>query len=98
VEFSSKVPSVKQSAAEANALFLKNFENWVTASIKCSEHGNSPEQRVKNIRSSYVSAIKGNIEYHTLIAKAEEVKGGDKDNAALHRAMADAYHALVLES
>ena len=79
-------------------LFLKSFENWVSASIKCSEHGISPEQRVKRIRSSYVSANKGNVEYHTDMAKAEEEKGGDKDSAALHRAMADAYRALVLES
>jgi hypothetical protein len=59
-----------------------------------NEHGSTMEQRIDHIRSSYASAIKGNVEYHTVMSKADNERG-NKDAAALHLAMAQAYSALV---
>jgi hypothetical protein len=81
-------------AGTANALFLRSFEEWLLASIKCNEHGKTPEQRVENIKSSYERAIKGNVEYHNMMHEVEKTNGNN-ESAALHWAMAQAYSSLI---
>jgi hypothetical protein len=77
--------------AAANSLFLKSFEQWIAASVTCSQKGTSIQERTKNIRESYEKAINANIQYHTEMAKMSN----DKDSSALHVAMAQAYSALI---
>jgi hypothetical protein len=86
--------SCMEITARANALFLSSFEKWVEASITCNEHGGTPKERIERIQTSYTNAIKSNVEYHTLMGRTEE-DNGDKDSAALHRAMAQAYAAML---
>lgn len=77
--------------AAANSLFLNSFEQWIAASVTCSQKGTSLQERTKNIRESYEKAINANIQYHTEMARLSS----DKDSIALHVAMAEAYSALV---
>jgi hypothetical protein len=82
-------------AAIANALYLRSFEDWVSASIKCEAKGLSEQERIDSIKTSYERAIKSNIAYHEIMAKTED-EMGRKDSAALHSAMAKAYSAFIL--
>ncbi|MEW6604463.1 MAG: hypothetical protein AB1351_07205 [Thermoproteota archaeon] len=77
--------------AAANSLFLNSFEQWVAASITCRQKGTSMQERTKSIKESYEKAINANIHYHTEMARL----CSDKDSAALHVAMAQAYIALI---
>jgi hypothetical protein len=83
-------------AATANALYLRSFEDLVSASIRCEEKGLTENDRIANIRVSYKRCIGSNIEYHELMANTEN-ELGNKDSAALHAAMAKAYSAFILE-
>ena len=77
--------------ASANALFLNSFEQWVAASVTCSEKGASVKERAIKIRESYEKAINANIQYHTQMAQMTD----DRDTIALHTAMAEGYRALI---
>ena len=79
--------------AAANSLFLNSFEQWITASVTCSQNGASVQERTIKIRESYERAIKANVQYHTEMARLSD----DKDSVALHTAMAQAYGALVID-
>jgi hypothetical protein len=90
-------PKMKDSScievtAAANSLFLNSFEQWVAASVTCSQKGDSIEERASSIKKSYEGAIKANIEYHTEMSR---LSGDDKDSGAMHLAMAQAYRALI---
>ena len=97
IELSSKQkPDVCiEATAAANALYLRSFEDWVSASIKCEAKGLSEQERIDSIKTSYERAIKSNIAYHEIMAKTED-EMGRKDSAALHSAMAKAYSAFIL--
>lgn len=81
--------------AAANALYMRSFEDWVSASIECEEKGLTEQDRISKIKESYERGIKSNIAYHELMAKTEN-EMGQKDSAALHSAMAKAYSAFIL--
>jgi hypothetical protein len=89
-----EMQSCVEITAQTNSQFLSSFEKWIEASLTCNEHGETPKQRIERILASYFNAIKGNTEYHTLMAKLED-EGGDKDSAELHRAVAHVYSALI---
>jgi hypothetical protein len=86
--------SCVEVAPFANSLFLRSFEEWVSASMACSEKGSSVKERAARIKLNFEKAIKGNIQYHTEMSQAY-VDAGDKDSAAMHLAMAQAYGALI---
>ena len=77
--------------AAANSLFLNSFEQWIAASVTCSQKGASVQERAIKIRESYEKAIKANVQYHREIARLSN----DEDSIAMHTAMAQAYDALV---
>jgi len=83
-----------EATAAANALYLRSFEDWVSAGIRCESKGLSEKDRIKSMKESYERGIKSNIAYHELMAKTE-TEMGKKDAAALHSAMAKAYSAFI---
>jgi hypothetical protein len=89
-------PNIKDGScveitAAANSLFLNSFEQWVAASVTCSQKGKSIAERANSIRESYEKAINANIHYHVEMSKLCD----DKDSSAMHLAMAQAYSALI---
>src|SRR5262245_32195479 len=84
-----------EKTAVTNALFLRSFEDWVTASISCEAKGETTGQRITTMKESYERAIKSNINYHNLMAKTE-AEGGNEDSAELHEAMAKAYSSFIM--
>jgi hypothetical protein len=81
-------------SATAQALFLSSFEKWVEAGMKCSEHGESPEQRAQVIRNSYRNAVQANIDYHKgMVARSKE--SGEYEIASLHYSLMQGYEALL---
>jgi hypothetical protein len=80
--------------ATANSLYLRSFEDWISASIKCKEKGLTEQRRIAQIKESFERGIKSNIEYHDMMAKTEN-ESGNKDSAALHTAMSKAYSAFI---
>ena len=85
-----------EAIAAANSLYLRSFEDWVSASIRCESKGLTEQDRIARLKNSYRRAIKSNIAYHELVAKTESDMG-NKDSAALHSAMAKAYPVFMLD-
>lgn len=86
--------SCVEVAAVANSLFLRSFEEWISASMACSEKGSSVQERAAMIKLNFEKAIKGNIQYHTEMSQAYS-DASDRDSAGMHLAMAQAYRALI---
>ena len=86
-----KVEASIEVTATANALFLHSFEQWITASLACSEKGKTLEERAAKIRESYEKAINANIQYHAEMAALSR----DSDSRAMHDAIAKSYRALL---
>jgi hypothetical protein len=90
-------PNIKEAGAcievtaAANALFLHSFEQWIAASLACSEKGKTVEERAAKIKESYEKAINANIQYHKEMAALSK----DRDSRDLHDAIAKAYSALI---
>lgn len=86
--------SCVEIAAVANSLFLRSFEQWVSASMACSEKGSSVQERAATIKLNFEKAMKGDVQYHTEMSQAYS-DAGDKDSAGMHLAMAQAYDVLI---
>ena len=85
-----------EATAAANALYLRSFEDWVSASIRCEAKGLTEQERIARLKNSYKRAIKSNVAYHELMAKTES-ETGNKDSASLHSAMVKAYSVFMLD-